>query len=187
MVDYNFVVTENGALGTLPSGDTFRIDADMVPEFSRWTWRINKDGYLSRSTQGQAPIMLHRWLLAVKEPYHIVDHINHDKTDCRRCNLRIVTAQQNSQNHSRFVTNKTGYTGVFYDSTKKAFVAKVGYKGKRIYLGSSNNNLKKLAQMYNIAASFLFGDYAGALNDVEPPPSLLRRTIINKCSRYVAA
>ena len=57
---------------------------------------------------------------------------------------------------------------------------KVGYGGKRIKLGSSKDDLVTLAQMYNIGASFFFGEYAGALNNVPEPSDKL----IKACERF---
>ena len=63
----------------------------------------------------------------------------------------------------------------------------IGYK--RILLGSTKDEEKlvTLAQMYNIGASFFFGDYAGALNDVPVPPDDLVKRIVTKCQKYMKA
>jgi len=186
MTDYHFVFTEEGAHGKLPDGTPFIIDPDLVNEFSKKCWNTDKDGYIRSSVRGSSPLMLHRWVADASSCF-LVDHINRNRKDCRRCNLRVVSPQQNAMNHSLFTTNKTGYTGVFFDKTKKKYVAKVGYNGKRIYLGSSKNDIVKLAQMYNIAASYLFGEFAGVLNDVDTAPPSLQNTIISKCNKHIAA
>jgi hypothetical protein len=64
---------------------------------------------------------------------------------------------------------------------------KVGYNHKRIKLGSSPNDLITLAQMYNIGAQFLFGEYVGELNDVPPPSEDLVRQVMEKCQKYKEA
>ena len=183
-----FQVDGATAIGTLNSGKQFVIDATDVKKVAALSWRVNKDGYLAHYDR-RMPIelLLHRWLMGVNDPRIIVDHANRDRLDCRRINLRIATPTQNSANHSLFQTNKTGYTGVYYSKCAGRYEVKIGYGGQRIKLGSSKDDLVTLAQMYNIGASFFFGDYAGALNDVPAPPDNLVKRIITKCQKYMKA
>lgn len=182
----------NGAVATgiLYCGERFVIDADDVDAVSKLSWSIDKDGYLSHANKPEpGRTLLHRWLMGVSDPRIIVDHANRDRLDCRRANLRIVTPSQNSANHSLFQTNKTGYSGVYYSKCSGRYEVKIGYNHRRILLGSSKDesNLVTLAQMYNIGASFFFGDYAGALNDVPSPSDELVRTVTSKCQKYMKA
>jgi hypothetical protein len=119
----------------------------------------------------------------------MVDHINRNRRDCRKSNLRVISPFGNSCNHSPFQTNKTGYTGVYFSKCSGRYEVKVGYNHRRILLGSTKdeNQLIALAQMYNIGASFFFGEYAGALNDVPDPPDELVKRIIAKCQKYMKA
>ena len=183
-----FQVNGATAIGMLYSGKQFVIDATDVEKVAALSWRVNKDGYLAHyDHQMSIELLLHRWLMGVNDPRIIVDHANRDRLDCRRNNLRIVTPTQNSANHSLFQTNKTGYTGVYYSKYARRYEVKVGYGGKRIKLGSSKDDLVTLAQMYNIGASFFFGEYAGALNNVPEPPDELIKVVIGKCQKYVKA
>ena len=73
---------------------------------------------------------------------------------------------------------------MYYSSYADRFEVKIGYKRKRIRLGSSKNDLVKLAQMYNVAANYLFGEYVGELNSVPPAPQSLVDATIDKCMKY---
>ena len=183
-----FQVDGATAIGTLYSGKQFVIDATDMEKVAALSWRVNKDGYLAHyDHQMSIELLLHRWLMGVNDPRIIVDHVNRDRLDCRRINLRIVTPTQNSANHSLFQTNRTGYTGVYYSKCAGRYEVKVGYGGKRIKLSSSKDDLVTLAQMYNIGASFFFGEYAGALNNVPEPSDKLIKAVIEKCQKNVKA
>lgn len=104
--------------------------------------------------------------------------------DYRLANLRAVSYQQNSCNHKIFCTNRSGYAGVYYSKCSKRYEAKVGYKGKRIFLGASNDNPEFLARLYNTAAQYLYGDYVGVINDVPLLSIKDTQYIQNKCEHY---
>ena len=67
-----------------------------------------------------------------------VDHINHDRSDNRLENLRVVSHAVNMRNQSLRNTNKTGITGVCVKYTRKGtkrYEANITYNFKNIYLG----------------------------------------------------
>lgn len=185
---YDFGVYNGIAVGSLPNGEQFIVDAEMIPLVNAKFWRRDKDGYIvSVSKDRRDYRVLHREIMGVHDTKTIIDHINRDRMDCRKCNLRIVNNTQNSCNHKMFSTNKTGYTGVYYSSSANRYEAKVGYRSKRIYLGSSRTDIVLLAQMYNIAALYIYGRFAGELNDVPTPSDKLTKSVISKCEKYIEA
>ena len=186
----NFLFSIHGDIATsiLTNGQTLIIDAQDIPLVKSHAWQIDKDGYLARSRRNPiGTVFLHREILGIRDRKIIVDHRNRNRMDCRRCNLRTATPTQNAANHGPFKTNKTGYTGVYFSRSSGRYEVKVGYRGRRIKLGSSKNDLITLAQMYNIGASFFFGDFAGAMNPVPPPPEELVKTVLEKCRKYEKA
>ena len=186
--DYQFSIVGEIAIGYLFDGSEFLIDAEDVDKVRQMTWRVNAEGYISHPNRPKkGNTLLHRMLAGVNDPKVMVDHINRNRMDCRKSNLRIITPFGNSCNHKLFETNKTGYTGVYYSRRSGRYEVKVGYNHKRIRLGSSPNDLITLAQMYNIGAQFFFGEYVGELNDVPPPSEELRRRVIGKCQKYKEA
>ena len=113
-----------------------------------------------------------------------IDHINRDRSDCRKRNLRLVTMQQNCMNSSVIHSSATGLRGVTFDKAKGMYIARIGLNDKRIYLGSSKNP-EICAQMYNWAATIIFGEFAGELNDVPEPPEWIKRQVERKCKPYL--
>jgi hypothetical protein len=185
---YDFKVEGKVATGKLPNGDVFIIDAEDVEKVSQLAWHTDRKGYISHANKPKkGNTMLHRLIVGVSDPTEVVDHINRNRMDCRKENLRVTSFFGNSCNHKLFGTNKTGYTGVYYSRHSGRYEVKVGYNNKRIRLGTSKDDLITLAQMYNIGAQFFFGEYVGELNDVPPPSEDLVRQVIEKCQKYKEA
>lgn len=168
----------------MPNGKTFLIDAEDIKKVESEYWHEDKAGYVISK---KANLRLHRFLLGVTDSNIIVDHINRNRLDNRKRNLCIVSPFQNSANHSRLSSNKTGFVGVYYSNHNGKYEVKVGYGRQRIRLGSSKDDMIRLAQMYNVAAQYLFGDYVGELNPVPDPPQELVDQVIAKCQKYIKA
>ena len=181
---YNFRIDGDYAYGSLPNGETFIIDTGAIPLVEKYYWQDGKEKYIVSKRTG---IKLHRLIAGVDDRNVMVDHINRNRRDCRRENLRIITPFGNSCNHKLFRTNKTGYTGVYFSRATGRYEVKVGYNHKRILLGTSPDDLITLAQMYNIGAQFFFGEYIGELNDVPSPSEDLIQRVIAKCQKYKEA
>lgn len=184
--DYHFQIHGSTACGELPNGTHFKIDADIVDAFSKYNWYLNSKGYIQRCNTGLPKMMLHWFVLNTDSSHEYpIDHINRDRTDCRRENLRIVTAGQNSMNRSIGRNNTTGYVGVCYVDGKNIYRAKISLNNRNINLGQSVSPVV-CAQMYNLAADFLFGEYRGHINDVPCPPEELKQIIEERCQPYMA-
>ena len=182
---YGFVIKGNSAAGTLPDGTKFLIDAEDVERVNQHMWHVEKDGYIISEIDGHS-VRLHRFILGESNPKVLIDHANRNIHDNRKENLRIADCIQNSANHGLFITNKTGYTGVYFSNSSQQYECKVGWQKKRILLGKSINDLVLLGQMYNIAATYLYGEFAGALNDVPTPSRSLVEEIESKLKKYRA-
>jgi len=64
-----------------------------------------------------------------------VDHINHQKTDNRWCNLRSATAQINQRNKTIQKNNTSGFNGVWWHKQRSKWVAEIKINRKKNYLG----------------------------------------------------
>jgi len=106
--------------------------------FNRPTGAVAKTGYLT-SNINNYPRLLHRmaYLYMTGSIPGQVDHINHDRSDNRWCNLRPADQITNSRNMSMRSSNKSGVCGVHWDRTQSRWVAyiKVYWKRKHLYGG----------------------------------------------------
>lgn len=111
------------------------IDFELI---SKYTWRISSHGYL-QTTITKRPskkvIEMHSYLLGDHIGFTI-DHINRNKNDNRRSNLRLVSYSVNGFNIDIQINNSSGKTGVSYNKKNNNYMAYLGLNNKRIYLGS---------------------------------------------------
>jgi hypothetical protein len=85
----------------------------------------------------------------------VVDHINGDKLDNRRVNLRVVTQSQNSMNRRPYENTKSGYKGVTFSHGR--WQARIGSNGIRKTLGYFKT-AREAAEAYAIAAKDIQGE-----------------------------
>lgn len=125
----------------LPHGFQTVIDDDDWPLISTLTvYRgVNGYAYYSKWENGKSvPRTLHGLLMKPTKGMH-VDHINGNKLDNRRINLRVVTPQQNQLNRQGPNRNNTsGVRGVNYCpqlSASRPWRAQITVNGKNSHLG----------------------------------------------------
>lgn len=108
-----------------------KIDLDDVERCKKITWCLTKKNYVTsrRGTDNKYPL-LHRFLLKPQE-HEQIDHINRDKLDNRKHNLRICDNFINAQNKS--TNNDT--VGVSWSKTKNKWRAYISKNKKQISLG----------------------------------------------------
>lgn len=71
-------------------------------------------------------------------PDHQIDHINGRRDDNRIENLRDVTGQINSQNHTLSARNKSGTIGVCWVAARSKWRAVIRVLGRNIFIGYFN-------------------------------------------------
>lgn len=89
---------------------SFVIDKEDLEKIKAHKWSIISTGYIV-AYKGNRTLMLHRVITDCPDGME-VDHINHDKTDNRKSNLRVCTRRQNSFN-KKAISN-TGEYGISF-------------------------------------------------------------------------
>jgi len=118
----------------LKHGELVLVDDEDFDELNKYKWCLNSGGYATRRKDTHTSILMHRFINSTPKRQE-TDHINGNKLDNRRENLRNVTHSQN-QLHSRLPkTNTSGVKGVVWDKKNKKWQAQIKIKGKNHFLG----------------------------------------------------
>lgn len=147
----------------LTNGMTTMVDNEDFEKLSKYSWTISR-GYVIRSLyhikKGSA-MRMHRDIMGNKGE---VDHINGNKLDNRRTNLRLVTHHQNLFNRPVRKDSKTGVKGV--RRVGNAFTARIKFNGKEKHIGTFFSIIEA-AKAYDEEATQMFGEYARLNGDIK--------------------
>jgi len=113
-----------------------------------------KDGYVKTTSHPQ--VEPHRLFLDGNFKY---DHINRNRLDYRKENLRPCNKSQNMANSKISKRNSSGYKGVSFDPSRNNWRAVICKRGKYITIGRYNTK-EEAAEAYNLKAKELFGKFA---------------------------
>lgn len=138
------------------AGRPFFIDPDDFDRVKEEFWYESPMGYIVTSKRGRhGTTFLHRFIMNPASKKELVDHINHDKFDNRKCNLRLVNTYQSQRNIGPF-KNKSGIKGLYLRNgrwTANIKVDKVDH-----YLGSFDTK-EEAAAARKAAEERFFGEY----------------------------
>jgi len=146
----------------LTQGKVAIVDDDMYDELSQHKWHVMQVAsgyyYAARKTSGRnGTTYLHRVVAGAARGEH-VDHINGDRLDDRRANLRICTPSQNLRN-SGPRNPVSGYKGIYPTGKSGKWKAGITRNGEYQHLGVFPT-LEEAARIYNEATLEYHGEFA---------------------------
>lgn len=105
-------------------------------------------------------IVMHRLILGLTDPKVLVDHINGNSLDNRRCNLRVCSSAENAMNRKISARNSTGVKGVTIGAGgKKPYRAKIMRNGIH-YRGPCRETIEEAYEDYKRLAKQHHGEFA---------------------------
>jgi len=139
----------------LTKGAVALVDDDDFEWLNQWKWHLSRFGYAVRKPKEQ--IYMHR--LVAKTPVGMkTDHINYNKLDNRKCNLRICTDAQNARNRPKQSNNTSGYKGVFLSKKTNRWRAQIRLNKKTFHLGTFETR-EEAYKKYKEVEKEYFGEY----------------------------
>jgi hypothetical protein len=145
---------------TLTKSKVAIVDDEDFEWLSQWKWYCHEPGYAARNVRSpkRKIIWMHRLLCNTPEGME-TDHINGNKLDNQKINLRSCTTSQNQQNRPCFNNNSSIYKGVSFYKRTSRWNAGIKFSGKKINLGYFDNPAEA-ALAYDEAAKKYFGEFA---------------------------
>lgn len=146
----------------LTRGKTVLVDDEDFDYLSQFKWVYNGN-YATMNVQigykKQKVVRMHRMLMNAPDNMQ-VDHIDNNKLNNQKNNLRVCTSAENRRNTPRHKNNKSGYKGVCLNRHKTGWVSTIVYKGKKYKLGNNFKSPEEAAKAYDIAALKYHGEFA---------------------------
>lgn len=135
-------------------------DLSFILEFD---WYLGKEGYpITYGTKEGSIVFgrgrkLHNLLIKQRTKKDVIDHINRDKLDNRRENLRVCSIRENNYNKTKSKNSTKSYKGIV--GKNKNWMSRVMKDGKSYQIKGATTE-KEAALIYDYMAEELFGIYA---------------------------
>lgn len=131
------------------------IDDEDFCLVSKYNWYLTDNGYARTSTPKK--MYMHRLILGLKSKKQC-DHINGNRIDNRKINLRACKESENHYNVGVRTDNNSGFRGVSYDKDRNKWLVSLTKDGKHNYGGrfkDINIAIKRCVEL----SRKLYGDF----------------------------
>lgn len=157
-----FYELDGYVIGETSSGERFYFDIADYAEVCQYCWHKQGNGYVHAKVSGKK-VLLHRFLLNLQKGQQ-GDHIDGNRLNNRRSNLRVCTHAENMRNCKGRQGVTSVYKGVSLDKKLNKWRADIRLNRKTIYIGVYADEVEA-ASAYNQAALRYHGAFA-RVNDV---------------------
>ncbi len=138
----------------------YLVDNEDFSLLKNFKWCIDRDGYARRNSSKlnggkQHSIAMHRVIMWCPKGM-VIDHIDGDKLNNQKSNLRIATVSQNCANRGKIKNNTSGFKGVVQRGKK--WRAQLKSNGVQKQFGSFNTP-EEAYSVYVSNAKREFGEF----------------------------
>lgn len=149
-------------IGHTQSGKDFYFDKEDYDLVKQYCWDIdNSTGYAKTidKINKTGKLYLHRLVMGcTKGDGIIIDHIDRNRTDCRKKNLRFVNDTQSAINKGIKSNNTSGKVGVSWSEDRNKWESYITVNKKRLHLGMFNE-FEEAEKVRIEAEEKYFGEY----------------------------
>lgn len=124
----------------------------------KYKWCYSGPGYAQANLGNYRRDYMHRVILNLPKGV-FVDHVNGDKLDNRRSNLRTASRSENARNRRSNRTSTSRFLGVSWCAPRRKWKAQIAVKSKNTFIGRYDLE-EDAAKAYDSRASELFGEFA---------------------------
>ncbi|MBP2635009.1 MAG: Fis family transcriptional regulator [Firmicutes bacterium] len=150
----------------LTCGQIAIVDDEDYEWLNKFKWHAQKhhtDGYYAvrnvRENGIRRKQYMHKLILGIDGTRTLGDHIDTNKLNNSRNNLRVASFSENRCNIGITNKNTTGYKGVYLDKRYNRFYARIKIGDKLSYLGTFST-AQEAAKNYNESALKHYGEFA---------------------------
>lgn len=151
----------------LTQGKRTKVDDEDYEYLSQWKWFYKKTshgGYAVRNSdykrgKPRHSVWMHRVIMKTPNGFE-TDHINGDKLDNRRMNLRIVTKSQNQWNRKK-QAGSSKYKGIYWNKANQRWHVQLQMGGKKVWLGYYKTE-EEAKKAYDEGVRRFFGNFGRA-------------------------
>lgn len=174
---YIYTTHHNGDVSGFFIIDKCDLDNVIIRKWRMWKGRIY--------TGNRVPISITKYLIPNTEKGMSIDHINQNPFDNRRCNLRVISQQANTQNRSLMSTNISGFAGIWFDKSRNKWCSEIKYNYLKCFLGRYDS-LEEACYVRYEAECIVFGEYRSTTNDKKLLPLVNNCTNKDSLKKYVS-
>jgi hypothetical protein len=179
-------VTDSDALPLeLVGGRVVWVSPEDHERLSNYRWYY--DGrYAFRVGQNNHKVYMHREILGLEETASPLqaDHIDRDRLNNHRRNLRVATPSRNVANRAKYKVGDSHFKGVSWSKDRQRWRVQIGVEGSPVFVGVFDDE-EEAARAYDAAAFHFWGEFACLNFPGEAPGSFsLRRSTRQTSSRY---
>lgn len=150
----------HGAEISLSNGGIVLVDQCDVDRLSRHVWHRDTSGYARAMLKVDGKwklVRMHRLLTAAPTGLY-VDHIDCNRLNNMRSNLRLCTPQQSVANISKY-KGKSKFKGVHWHKAAGKWMSQIKVAGRHVYLGLFEDEVEA-AKTYAAVAKAIHGEFA---------------------------